>query len=54
MAKQHNYQLPADTLVKVIAYHKFSDQHFEQTMTFGKWLEFPKSKNYYYKCLQLN
>ena len=51
--KQHNYFLDANTLVKVIAYHKYSDETFEQTMTFGKWLEFNKSKNYFYKCLQL-
>jgi hypothetical protein len=51
--KQHNHQLPADTLVKVIAYHKFSDEQFEQVMTFSKWLNFRKSKNYFYKCLHL-
>jgi hypothetical protein len=55
MAKQqqHNYYLDANTIVKVIAYHKFSDEEFEQKMTFGKWIEFKKSKNYFYKCLQV-
>ena len=55
MAKQqqHNYFLDANTIVKVIAYHRFSDELFEQKMTFGKWLEFKKSKNYFYKCLQI-
>jgi len=53
MAKQYNYFLDAQTLVKVIAYHKYSDQQFEQIMTFAKWLTFKKSKNYFYKCLQL-
>jgi hypothetical protein len=55
MAKQqqHNYFLDANTIVKVIAYHRFSDESFEQKMTFGKWLEFKKSKNYFYKCLQI-
>jgi hypothetical protein len=48
-----NYFLDANTIVKVIAYHRFSDESFEQKMSFGKWLEFKKSKNYFYKCLQI-
>lgn len=54
MAKQNNYYLPADTKVKVIAYHKYSDEYFTQIMTFGKWLEFKRNKDYDYKCLQIN
>ena len=51
MSKQ--IDLPADVKVKVIAYHKFSDKEFTQIMTFGQWLNFKKSKNYFYKCLQI-
>ena len=53
MKNKNDYLLDANTLVKVIAFHKYSDEQFEQIMTFAKWLEFKKSKNYFYKCLQL-
>ncbi len=49
-----NFYLPAETKVKVIAYHKFSDKQFTQIMTFAEWLKFERSKNYDYKCLQID
>lgn len=42
--KQHNYFLDANTLVKVIAYHKHSDEQFEQTMTFSNGLNLRSQK----------
>ena len=46
--------LSKDTLVKVVAWHKVTDQKIEKTMTFAEWLKLEKKPQWIYKCLQIN
>jgi|LakMenEpi03Aug12_release.lakeMendotaPanAssembly.Ray.scaffolds.fasta_scaffold3440058_1 hypothetical protein len=45
--------LSKETLVKVIAWHKVTDQKIEKTMSFGEWLKLNKKPEWTYKCLQI-
>ena len=45
--------LSKETLVKVIAWHKVTDQKIEKTMSFGEWLKLNKKPEWTYKFLQI-
>ena len=42
--KNKNDYLLCKHFSKSNSFHKYSDEQFEQIMTFAKWLEFKKSK----------
>lgn len=49
-----SFKLPDETIVKVIVWHKVTDQKIEKTMTFAEWLKLEKKPQWIYKCLQIN
>lgn len=52
-AKANNLTLPPNTPVLVKAYHKLTGKEIVKQMTLGEWYELKKSKEYFYRCLQV-
>jgi hypothetical protein len=50
---QTKFELPKETPVLVIAWHKTTNRKVENVMTFGEWLQLKKDSKWVYKCLQL-